>query len=247
MSDPLPTPVPAPASLTPEKPVGFFGNLVDVYFSPRQAFARIVGKPSFLLPFAAFLVLVLGFTALWMSKLDPVEFMKTQLEESGQWEKIPPDQRDGILESAAGRMKTFGWIGPVVFTPVMLLVVAGALLFVFRFFYGSEAVFKQALAIVSWCFFATGLVTTPLTLLVLYLKGEWSVTPDQAVRANLSFLLDKSEAARPLWTLVSSIDVFMLAVGFGVASRKSTGSAFWGVAIPWLLIVLVKVGWSALF
>ena len=252
MSDPLPTQA-SPSSLGPEKPAGFFGNLVDVYFSPREAFTRIVGKPSFLVPFVAFLVLVLGFTALWMSKLDPVEFMKTQIEESGQWDKIPPDQREAVLESAAGRMKTFGWIGPVVVTPLMLLVVAGALLFVFRFFYGSEAVFKQALAIVSWCFFATGLVTTPLTLLVLYLKGEWSVTPDQAVRANLSVLLDKSEAARPLWALFSSIDVFtlwlvfLLAVGFAVASRKKTSSALWGVAIPWLLIVLVKVGWAALF
>ncbi len=253
MSDPLPAQVPSPAPLTPETSGGFFGNLVDVYFSPREAFTRIVPKPSFLLPLAAFLVLVLGFTALWMSKVDPAVFVKTQLEESGQWDKIPADQRDSILESAAGRMKTFGWIGPVVFTPLMLLVVAAALMFVFRFFYASEVVFKQALAIVSWCFFATGLVTTPLTMLVLYLKDDWNLNPQEAVQANLSLLLDKSEAARPLWALLSSIDVFnlwlvfLLAVGFGVASRKSTGSALWGVVIPWLLIVLVKVGWAALF
>jgi hypothetical protein len=106
---------------------------------------------------------------------------------------------------------------------------------------------------VSWCFFAVGLVTTPLLMLVFYLKGDWNVNPQEAVQANLSLLLDKSEAARPLWALFTSIDVFslwqvfLLAVGFGVASRKTTGSAFWGVAIPWLLIVLVKVGWAALF
>ena len=41
--------------------------------------------------------------------------------------------------------------------------------------------------------------------------------------------------------------VFLLAVGFGVASRKTTGSALWGVAIPWILIVLAKVGWAAIF
>ena len=149
MTDPLPAQVPSPAPVTPETPGGFFQNLVDVYFAPRQAFTRIVRKPSFLVPLVAFLVLVLGFTSLWMSKLDPVEFMKTQLEESGQWDKIPADQREAILESAAGRMKTFGWIGPAIFAPLMLLVVAAALLFVFRFFYGSEIVYKQALAIVS--------------------------------------------------------------------------------------------------
>ena len=250
MPEPL---APPPAPVTPDTPGGFFQNLVDVYFSPREAFTRIVRQPSFVLPLVAFLVLVLGFTGLWMSKVDPVEFMKTQFEESGQWDKLPADQRDTILESAAGRMKTFGWIGPVIFTPLMLVVVAAGLMFVFRFFYASEVAFKQAFAIVSWCFFAVGLVTTPLLMLVFYLKGDWNVNPQEAVQANLSLLLDKSEAARPLWALFTSIDVFslwqvfLLAVGFGVASRKTTGSAFWGVAIPWLLIVLVKVGWAALF
>jgi hypothetical protein len=41
--------------------------------------------------------------------------------------------------------------------------------------------------------------------------------------------------------------VFLLAVGFGVASRKTTGSALWGVGICWAIIVLVKVGWAAIF
>ena len=41
--------------------------------------------------------------------------------------------------------------------------------------------------------------------------------------------------------------IFLLAVGFGVASKKTTGSAIWGVGIAWALIVLVKVGWAAIF
>jgi len=253
MSDPLAPPPPTPAPVTPETSGGFFGNLVDVYFSPREAFTRIVRKSSFVLPLVGYLVLAIGFAAVWMNRVDAREFVKTQLEESGQWDKIPGEQRESILDSAAGRMKTFGMVGPAVFTPLMLLAVAAALMFVFRFFYGSEVVFKQAFAVVTWCFFALALITTPVLYLVLQLKGDWNVNPGDAVQANLSLLLDKSEAARPLWALFSSIDVFnlwlvfLLAVGFGVASRKATGSAFWGVAIPWLLIVLVKVGWAALF
>jgi Yip1 domain len=251
MTEPLAPPTPAP--VTPETPGGFFQNLIDVYFSPREAFTRIVRKPSFVLPLVAYLVLVLGFTGVWMSKIEPREFMKMQLEESGQWDKLQAEQREAILERAPGQMKIFGWLGPIVFTPLMLLVTAAALLFIFRFFYASEVVFKQAFAIVAWCFFALGLVTTPLLLLVLQLKGDWNVNPQDAVQANLGLLLDKSEAAKPLWALFTSIDafslwlVFLLAAGFGVASRKTTGSALWGVAIPWLLIVLVKVGWAALF
>ena len=97
------------------------------------------------------------------------------------------------------------------------------------------------------------LVTTPLLLLVLQLKGDWNINPQEAIQANLGLLLEKSSAAKPLWALLSSIDVFslwmifLLAVGFGVASRKTTGSSIWGVAVPWAIIVLLKVGWAAIF
>jgi hypothetical protein len=253
MSQPVPPSSSTPSPITPEKPGGFFQNLIDVYFSPREAFTRIVRSPRFLLPLAGYLLLVLGFTGIWMSKVEPREFMKMQLEESGQWDKIPAERRDAILESAPTQIKIFGWLGPVVFVPLMLVITAAALMFVFRFFYASEASFKQAFAIVTWVFFGVALVTTPLLLLVLYLKGDWNVNPQDAIQANLGLLLDKSEAAKPLWALFTSIDVFslwmvfLLAVGFGVASRKTTGSALWGVAIPWILIILVKVGWAAIF
>ena len=237
----------------PESGGGFFQNLIDVYFSPREAFTRIVRSPRILAPLAVYVVLVLGFTGIWMQKMDPVEFMKTQIEESGRADKIPPEQRENIIEQQAKMMPIFGWVVGPVFIAIMLLVIAGSLMFVFRFFYSGEVSFKQAMAIVVWVFLAVGLVSTPVTLAVLSLKGDWNINPQDAVQANLGLLLDKSTAAKPLWALLTSIDlfvlwmVFLLAVGFAVASRKTTGSALWGVAIPWVIIVLVKVGWSALF
>jgi hypothetical protein len=251
MSETLPPQVPAPVE--PEKAGGFLQNLIDVYFAPREAFTRIVRNPAFVLPLAGYLLLVLGFTGIWMSRMDAREFMKMQLEETGQWDKIPAERREAVLEAAPTQMKIFGWVGPIVATPVMLLLTAAVLMFIFRFFYSGDVVFKQAFAIVAWVFFAVGLVTTPLILLVLQLKGDWNINPQEAVQANLGLLLDKSAAAKPLWALLSSVDlfslwmVFALAVGFGVASRKTTSSAIWGVAIPWAVIVLLKVGWAAIF
>lgn len=253
-ASPDPSPVaPAPVAPEPVPAGGFFQNLVDVFVSPREAFTRIVRRPSFWLPAIGWLLLTLGFTAIWMNKMDPREFMKTQLEESGQWDKIPGDQREQILESSAGRMKTFGWVGPAVFTPLMLLVVAGVLMGVYRFFYAAELTFRQALAICAWTFFAVALLTTPLLLLVMNLKGDWNLNPQNVVQANPSVLFEKDAVAKPLYALLSSIDlvslwtVFLLATGFAVASRKKTSAAVWGVAIPWLLIVLWKVGWAAIF
>jgi hypothetical protein len=87
-------------------------------------------------------------------------------------------------------------------------------------------------------------------MLVFYLKGDWNVNPPEAVQANLSLLLDKSEAARPLWALFTSIDVFslaglLLAVSASPAARRP--ARLLGRGDPRLLIVLVKVGWATLF
>ncbi len=242
-----------PAVPVPESSGGFLQNLIDLYFSPREAFARILRSPRILVPLVVYAALVLGFTGIWMQKMDPVEFMKTQIEESGRADRIPADQREAVIEQQAKMMPIFGWVLGPTFIAIMLLVIAATLMFVFRFFYAGEVGFKQAFAIVLWVFLAVSVISIPVTLTVLTLKGDWNIDPNQAVQANLGLLLDKSTAAKPLWALLTSIDVFvlwmvfLLAAGFGVASRKPTSSAIWGVAIPWAIIVLCKVGWSALF
>jgi hypothetical protein len=249
MSD---TPTPQ-ASPVPESGGGFVQNLIDVWFSPREAFARILQKPRILAALALYAVVVFGFTGTWMAKMNPTEFMKTQIEESGRADQIPAERREAVIEQQARMMPIFGWVVAPVFIALMLLVISGTLLFVFRFFYGGEVDFKQAFAITLWTFLGVGVISTPVTLTVLALKGDWNIDPNTAVMANLGLLLDKSTAAKPLWALFTSIDlfvlwmVFLLAVGFAVACRKKTSSALWGVVIPWLVVVAVKVGWSALF
>jgi hypothetical protein len=249
--EPSAAPVP-PAPAQPGSSGGFFQNLIDLYFAPSQAFARIVQQPAFVLPLIGHIVLACAFTGIWLNKMDAREFMKTQLEESGRMDKIPADQREAILANAGNQMKIFAWPGAVLAPPIMLLVVGGTLMFIYRFFYSSEVNFKQSVAIVAWEMFAVALVSTPLILLVFQLKGDWNLNPQEILQANLGLLVDKATTAKPLWALLTSFDlftlwmVFLLAAGFGVASKKTTGSAIWGVAVPWLLIVLIKVGWSAL-
>jgi len=253
MSDPLPSPAASPAPVAPEPSGGFFQNLLDVYFAPREAFTRICRRPAFLVPALLVMAFAIGFFAVWVQKVDAKAFMQAQIEESPFASRIPADQRADIIEQQAAGLAKWGWINVAVFTPLMILVVAGVLHFVYRFFYASESTFKQALAITSWVFFVMGLLTQPLTLAVMALKGDWNIDPRNALQANLGILLDQSTAAKTLWALLSSIDlfsmwtVFLLAVGFAVASRKTTAAALWGVGICWVLIILGKVGWAAIF
>lgn len=226
---------------------GFAQNLIDVYFAPRETFAAIVRNPRFWAPVVAFLIVSVGFTGIWMHNVDPAEFLKTQLEESGRWEKIPAESRAQVLETQAQLFPVLGPLGSLVGFAATVLGIPAVLLFVFRFFYASELSYRQAVTLVTYCFLAYSLLTSPLTLLVLSLRGDWNLNPGEALQANLSLLLDKSSTARPLYALLGSLDLFslwlvwLLATAFGVASRRSTGSALWGVAVPWAVLVAGKV------
>ena len=179
--------------------------------------------------------------------------MQRQMEESGQWEKIPSDRRGDILDQQSSFFPIMAWVGPVVGTPIMVALVAGILLGIFRLVYAAEFGFGQSMGITAWAFLPVALITTPLTMLVLWLKDDWAMNPSEALQANPSLLLDRNEVAQPLYVLAGGFDlfvlwtIFLLAVGYGVAAKRSTGAAFIGVAIPWLVFVALRVGFAAIF
>ena len=221
----------------------FLSNLFGLYFGPKEAFQNIVKKPSFWVPLLIFVVIQLTFTGIWLSKMDMMEFLRGQAEASGRPFQAPPPQAMGFIRG------TF-WGIAILAGPIFMFAAGGLYLFIFRFFFAGEVTFKQAMAVVSHTSLATNLVTLPLMLLVYALKGDWNLAPQDLLPVNLSILLDKESAAKALWALASSLDLlsfwtlFLLSVGFGVANKRATGSAFWGVAIPWIVYVVGKVGFA---
>jgi hypothetical protein len=226
---------------------GFLRNLAEVYFSPGQAFVAITRRPRFWLPFLAYLALIAAFTAVWLHQMDPAQFWRSQLEESGKWERIPPESRDSVMAMQTKIFPLIAWASTLLGGPLSIVLVALVLLSVFRLLYGGEVTFAQSMAVVSYSFLATHLLSTPLVLLVMGLKGEWNLNPQEALQANPTLLLERAAVARPLYALAGSLDlisfwlIFLLAVGFGAASRRGVTKAVWGVVGPWALVVLGKV------
>ena len=72
------------------------------------------------------------------------------------------------VEAQARAFPVMAWVGPLVFLPIMLFVIAGVYLFVFRFLFGGDVTYGQSAAIVAWTFLAVGLVTTPLIMASSY-------------------------------------------------------------------------------
>jgi hypothetical protein len=232
---------------------GFLTNLFGLYLSPDESFADILKRPRFWVALAGVLALSIAFCAVWLQKVDPGEFVKAMLEDSGRWEQIPADRRAAILEGAGRSFAVQAWVGGVAGPLVVMLLIALVLLFVFRFFYGGEVTFPQAMTIVCYTFLAIGLVKTPLMLAVMALKGDWNLDPRHVLQANPTLLVDKDSVAKPLYALLGYLDLFpiwnmvLLAVGFGVAVRRPTSSALWGVVIPWAIFVAGAVALGSLF
>ena len=232
---------------------GFLSTLADVFFSPGEAFRSIAARPRFVAPLALAVGLGLAFTAIWITKVDAGEFMRLQMEESGALERIDPAQRGGVLAGQAKVFKILAWTGPLVFAPLMYAALSGLFLVVFRFFYGADVSYTQSLAVVAWTFAAFSVVTTPLILLVMALKGDWNIDPQSAIQASAAALLDRGSTSKPLYAIAGSLDLFsfwamaLMSSGVAAAMRTRATTAAWGIVVPWACYVLAKAALAAIF
>jgi hypothetical protein len=245
----------APASATAgASQHGFFQHVVGLLFSPREEFPSILARRRFWVPLVCWMAIGVAFTGLWFTKVDPREVMRSQIISSGQADRIPPGQMEQALDQRAPFFKPIGWASALLGAPILTFLVAGVFLFVFRFFYAGEVTYGQSLSVTAWTYFIVlGLVMSPLMLMVMGLKGEWNIVPQEALQANLAMLLDRPPTSKPLYKLAESLDLFsfwilwLLATGYGVATRRTTASAAAGVLTVWAIYVLGKVALAAIF
>ncbi len=221
-------------------------DIIDLFFSPGEAFPSLLKRSKFWLPVVAWLVLSFAFQGTWLAKMDTAEFLRNQAELAGKPAQLPPD-------SALGVVKIVMWVTTFAATPLVLLALAGIFLLVFRFMVGADVKFRQSLTIVAWSFLIVGLVSVPLMLGVMAYKGEWNMAPNVVLQANVAALLDRATTAKPLYALADSIDLFsfwtlfLLTTGFAAAAKRPVDAAAAGVLVPWAVYVLIKVGLAFLF
>ena len=236
-----------------EPPRGFLATLAGVFVTPGDAFAAIARRPSFWAPLVAFAAAGAAFNAAWLHAIEPAEFARAQIDDSPLAQRLSPDDRAAGIAQQARVLPWTSWLGPVLFLPLGLVLMATVYLFVFRFFYAGEVTFRQSLAVVAWTFLAFSLLTLPLTLLVLHLKEDWTLDPRTALQANLTLLLDKASVPRVVYSIAESVDLFsawtlaLLSIGYGAASARRAGQAAIGVVAVWAVYVVGKAALAAVF
>jgi hypothetical protein len=246
------TPSPEPAKLTSS-----VARIFGVIFSPKPTFESIVQRPTWILPLVLIVLVSTLVIFVFSQRVGWRGFMERQDQTNSrvqkQMESMTPDQREQMLETQTKYAAIFGYVGVVLGTFIVAIVVAAVLLAAFNLIGGAKISFMTSLAIVahSW---VPSIIGGILGILIIFLKDPSTVDIQHLVAANAgAFLPDDA----PKWqeTLLTSFDLFifwsmiLMAIGYSATNPKkiSFGKAFGTIVSVWLLYVIVKVGFTAAF
>jgi hypothetical protein len=244
----IPMPVPEQqASISP------MGRVFGVLFSPKRTFEDIVRKPSWLLPFSLFIVFVLLVCVCLNQRVNWREYISQQIEKSPQASQLSAEDKDQRIESGAKLAPTFTYVFGIGAQILVLFAVTLLMWGAFSVLGGAGTDFSTAFAITTHAFM-TSLVSTPIFILVLFLKPYGTVDLENPLASNLAAILP-DDSAKWLVALCKSVDVFviwiliLLAIGFAAVSpKKLKGAKPFTIAFTvWGVFVLLRVGIAFIF
>jgi len=243
----------SPAAPEPQPQMSAISRVFGVLFSPQKTFEDIVRKPGWVLPIVLLTILSIAVSFGLNQRVNWREFMSQQIEKSPQGVQLSTEQKEQRIEAGAKfapiSTYVFGTLGPLLIALIMALVMWGA----YSLLGGASTNFSTAMAITAHAFM-TGLISSPLFLLVIFLKAPGTIDLDNPVATNLAAFLP-DDSAKWLVALLKSFDVFtfwtliLIAIGFAVTSpKKLKGSKPYVVAFSvWAAYVVCRVGFAFAF
>ncbi len=243
-----------PASVAePQASISPFGRIIGVLFSPKATFEDIARKPSWLLPVLISTVLGIIATVSLNQRINWREYVTQQIEKSPRAANLSAEQKQQQAEISAKITVYIVYAVGILSSVLFALIVGAVMMLAYNLLGGTDAKFSQALAIAAHTL-VVGIISTPIFLLVLFLRPTGTVDPNNPVATNLAVFLPE-ESAKWLVALCKSIDIFtfwtliLLAIGFAAVNpRKLKGSKPYVIAFSvWGALVVVKVLWAFIF
>jgi hypothetical protein len=251
MQDQLSTPPPE-VTLEPETKSSLW-RLQGIFFEPSKTFEDINLRPDFVLPLVLCIVIAVIGLMLTTSVIDMSEIIEKGIRENPRTAELTDEQVDQQVEIAMQFAPYFMWAGAVVFPPLLIVAVAGLMMFLVHLT-GSETSFKKVLSVSSYTYLFYYVVYSGLSIIVIYLSSDPQALDIQnPLYTNLGHLVDGEESP-VLYRLASSVDliiwyvIYLLGLGLSkVATKTSTAKGVTLVGAIYAIYVLLAIGWNALF
>lgn len=247
---PVSTPVPAPE---PQATISPLGRVFGTFFSPKATFEDIARTPNWVLPVVLTTLLSIIAVIAMNQRINWREYISEQIEKNPRAAQLSPEQKEKQIDVSA-KITTYivyvaGVVGPIIF----VVIVGGVLMGAYNLLAGTGARFSQAMAIVAHAGLV-GIVSTPIFLLVLFLKPPGTIDPNNPVATNVAALLPE-DSAKWLVALCKSLDIFtiwsliLMAIGFAAVNpRKLKGAKSFTIVFGvWAAYVVVRTLWAFIF
>ena len=243
------------AAVEPEPSgMGEFSRLVGVFFEPTKTFRDIAQRPSWIVPMVLVILAVIGVTATISQRIGWERILRHQNETNSRMQQMDPAQREQAVAMQMKFAPVVGYVGAIVGVPIVDVVIAAVLLGIAGGLMGGGMRFKQVFAIVSYSGMP-GLVSAVLSIVVIFLKNPDDYNVQNPLAFNLGAFMDPNTASKFLYSLGSSLDLFviwtmlLMATGLKAAAGKKltfTG-ALVAVLLPWAVVVLGKAAIAGAF
>jgi len=236
---------------TPSK--SFLARLAGVFLSPRETFAAVARKPDFIAPLAVSILASVAVAETMLYKVGAERIIRAGIARSSRASSMTPEQIDEAVARGEKFVAITFHLSGLLGIPLFMLIVAGVGLLILNSVFGDEAKFGAAFAVS--CYAGLIYLLSSVMALALVLLGDPEHFNVQTpTPTNLGFFLNPLETSKPLMALATSVDIFslwfmaLLGIGLSEASRGKVKAVsiflcYFGI---WLVIVLVKVGWSVL-
>ena len=242
-----------PPESAPEAQMGFAQRLVGVTFEPKKTFEDINRKSTWLGVFIMLSVMAMAMNYTLTTRMD----RETRIRKS--MEMMPIHLSEEQIQQAIARPPNVTEKIGFLFTPLVVLVIFYVLAAIFLLAFvltGASIPYKKILSTYYWSAAPPTIVSNLLAILFMFVKDPdtLELDPTKNVASNLGLLV--SEKGHPaLNSLLRSIDIFsiwtiaLLSIGFAAVSERklTTKKAATIVIVLWLLGVLLKAGYNALF
>jgi len=215
---------------------GVFARIIGIFSSPRATMEDIAARPSWVLPLVI-MALALGLSGFFLKDL----ILAQALEEMSK----NPNMTEAQIATATKVISLTSSIMPMIFIPVVYLIIAALFLFVGNVILGGEAKFKVPFSVVCWSSLIS-LLGSFINVPLMLVRGEMTTA------TSLAFLGGEDKKSG-LFFLMSQIDLFnlwwlaVLGIGFAAAYKFTNQKGLVTVFVCWAIFVAVVVGLKAIF
>ncbi|MGB7438487.1 MAG: YIP1 family protein [Candidatus Acidiferrum sp.] len=252
MATNAPVPTPAPAT-EPQAKISPFGRIVGIFFSPTETFEDIARKPNWLLPVIVTTLLAIIAVTCLNQRMNWREYISQQIEKSPRAAQLTPAQKEQQVEVSAKVTTYIVYGAGVLGTIIFVVVVGGILMLAYNLLAGAGATYSQSMAVVAHAGLVS-LVSTPIFLLIMFLKPKGTIDPENPMATNVAAFLPE-DSAKWLLALCKSLDVFtiwsliLIAIGFAAINpRKLKGAKSYTIVFSvWAAYVIVRTLWAFIF